>query len=69
MLTLQAPHKYPTSTAGVPQEYRRSTVEVQDLLKVIGNSEKSRKELQEILGLKDINNFRENYLEPAIKLG
>lgn len=29
----------------------------------------SRKEIQQILGLKHEGNFRENYLEPAIELG
>ncbi|MGB4205701.1 MAG: DUF4062 domain-containing protein [Bacteroidales bacterium] len=67
--TPQVPHKYPTSAPQVPQEYRRSTVEVRNLLKVLGDSEMSRKESQEILGLKDINNFRENYINPAIELG
>ncbi|MFA7672099.1 MAG: DUF4062 domain-containing protein [Sphaerochaetaceae bacterium] len=67
--TPQVPHKYRRSTVGVPQEYRRSTVEVRNLLKVLGDSEMSRKEIQQVLGLKHEGNFRENYLEPALELG
>ncbi len=59
----------PTSTPQVPQEYRRSTAGVQNLLKVLNITEMSRKELQQSLGLKHEGNFRENYLEPAIELG
>ncbi|NLB11604.1 transcriptional regulator, partial [bacterium] len=67
--TPQVPHKYTASSVGVPQEFRRSTVEVRNLLKALGNSGMSRKEIQQVLGLKHEGNFRENYLEPAIKLG
>jgi predicted HTH transcriptional regulator len=64
--TLQVSTKHRPSTAGVPQEYRRSTVEVQNLLKALVG-EMSRKEIQKALQLKHEGNFRENYLEPALK--
>lgn len=64
--TDQAPTKYRPSTVEVPQEYRRSTVEVQNLLKALVG-EMSRKEIQKALQLKHEGNFRENYLEPALK--
>ncbi|MCC5917639.1 MAG: hypothetical protein JJU02_09990 [Cryomorphaceae bacterium] len=56
------------STVEVPQELRRSSVEVQNLLKVL-NSEMSRKDIQRALQLKHEGNFRDNYLEPAIEDG
>jgi hypothetical protein len=43
-------------------------VEVLNLIRVL-NNELSRAEIQEILGLKDPKNFRENYLEPALAAG
>ena len=49
----------PTSIAEVPHKYRGSTVEVQNLMRILSNTEMSRKEAQETLGLKDTNNFRE----------
>lgn len=64
--THQAPTKYPPCSVGVPQEYRSTSVEVKNLIKVL-KGEMSRKELQEILELKHEGNFRENYLEPALK--
>lgn len=62
----QVPTKYRPSTAGAPQEYRRSTVEVQNLIKALVG-EMSRKEIQIALQLKHEGNFRENYLEPALQ--
>lgn len=38
------------------------------LLEII-NGEMGRSEIQEIIGLKDVKHFRENYLEPAISAG
>ena len=64
----QAPTKHPPSTDEVPQKYRSSSVEVQDLINVL-NGEMSRKEIQLALELKHEGNFRENYLEPALTAG
>lgn len=63
--THQAPTKHPPSTHQVPQEFRSTSVEVRNLLKIL-KGEMSRIELQEELSLKDRRNFRENYLEPAL---
>lgn len=60
--------KYPTSTPQVPYKYPPSSVEVQNLLKAL-EGEMSRDEIKRILGLKDIKNFRKNYLDPALKEG
>lgn len=56
------------STDELPQEFRRTSVEVQNLVKAL-LGEMSRKELQKVLQLKHEGNFRENYLEPALKEG
>ena len=61
----QVPPKYPLSSVVLPQEFRRSSVEVRNLLKVM-EGEMSRKEIQQALELKHEGNFRENYLEPAL---
>lgn len=61
----QAPTKLRPSSAGVPQEFRSTSVEVKNLLKVL-EEEMSRKEIQQALELKHEGNFRENYLEPAL---
>jgi ATP-dependent DNA helicase RecG len=63
--TDQAPTKHPLSTPQVPLKYPSSSIEIQNLVKVL-EGEMSRAEIQEILGLKDPKNFRENYLEPAL---
>jgi predicted HTH transcriptional regulator len=55
-------------TGQVPQEYRRSTVEVRNLIMVL-EGEMSRKEIQRTLDLKHEGNFRDNYLEPALGAG
>lgn len=49
-------------------KYRRSSVEVQDLIYIF-NNEMIRKGVQLALELKHEGNFRENYLEPAITAG
>lgn len=61
----QVPTKQRPSTVEVPQEFRRSSVEVQNLIKALVG-EMSRKEIQIALQLKHEGNFRENYLEPAL---
>lgn len=59
---------YRPSTDQVPQEFRSTSVEVKNLLKVL-EGEMSRKEIQQALELKHEGNFRENYLEPALEIG
>lgn len=56
---------YRSSIDQVPTNLCSTSVEVRNLVKVL-KSEMSRAEIQEILGLKDPKNFRENYLEPAL---
>ena len=60
--------KYPPSTHQVPTKYPPSSVEVCNLLKVIVG-EMSRVKMQDLLGLRDKRNFRENYIEPALREG
>ncbi|MFA5297577.1 MAG: ATP-binding protein, partial [Lutibacter sp.] len=57
---------YRPSTDQVPQEFRSTSVEVKNLVKVL-EGEMSRKAIQDVLELKHEGNFRENYLEPALK--
>jgi predicted HTH transcriptional regulator len=66
--THQEPTNYPPSTHQATTNYPPSTVEVRNLLKVLVG-EKSRLELQKALNLKDRRNFRENYIDPALKDG
>jgi ATP-dependent DNA helicase RecG len=66
--TDQLPTNYRPTTDQVPPKYPSTSIEVQNLLKVL-NNEMSRAEVQEILDLKDPKNFRENYLEPALADG
>ena len=60
--------KYPPSTHQVPTKYPPSSVEVCNLLKVMVG-EMSRVMMQDLLGLRDKRNFRENYIEPALREG
>jgi len=55
-------------TVVLPQEFRSTSVEVRNLIKVL-DGEMSRKMIQETLELKHEGNFRENYLEPALTNG
>ncbi|NBC25127.1 MAG: transcriptional regulator, partial [Bacteroidetes bacterium] len=64
--THQAPTKHPPSTHQVFDKHGSATLEIQGLVKAL-QGEMSRKEIQEVLGLKDRRNFRENYLGPAIE--
>ena len=64
--TQQVPKKFRSSSVVLPQEFRGTSVEVKNLLKVT-DGEMSRKQIQEALELKHEGNFRENYLEPALK--
>jgi ATP-dependent DNA helicase RecG len=62
------PTKHPPSTHQVPTKYPPSSVEVCNLLKVI-EGEMSRTKMQDLLELRDKRNFRENYIEPALRDG
>jgi hypothetical protein len=66
--TDQAPTKHPPSTHQVPTKYPPSSVDVCNLLKVI-KGEMSRIKMQDLLELRDKRNFRENYIEPALRDG
>lgn len=57
-MTLQVPHKYPTST---PQ--------VQTLVETLAEHQLSIKEMLVAMGLKNRENFMDNYLNPAMKAG
>jgi len=62
--TDQMPTKHRLSSDLVPPKLPSSSIEVKNLLKVL-DGEMTRSEIQNILGLKYIKNFRENYLESA----
>lgn len=62
--TVEAPQVYPPSTPEPPLYLPSSSTEVRNLVKVL-DGEMTRSELQNILGLRDVKNFRENYLECA----
>jgi ATP-dependent DNA helicase RecG len=64
----QVPTKYRPSTDQVRTEFSFPSAELLILLQVL-DGEMSRAEIQELLGLKHKANFRENYLEPAMKEG
>jgi hypothetical protein len=57
--------KLRTKIDEAPTKYPLSSVEVQNLLKVL-EGEMGRSEIQKIIGLKDVKHCRENYLEPYI---
>jgi hypothetical protein len=62
----QVPMKFRLGTVVLPQEFRNTSVEVKNLLKLT-EGEMSRKQIQEALEFKHEGNFRENYLEPSLK--
>jgi hypothetical protein len=59
---------YRTSTDQAPTKYPPSSVDVCNLLKVI-EGEMSRIKMQDLLEMRDKSNFRENYIEPALRDG
>lgn len=64
-LEILHPH-HPLSTPQAPPKFPLSSIELKNLLKAL-DGEMSRSEIQEILGLRDTKNFRENYIEPTLK--
>lgn len=67
--TRQAPDKYPTSIRQVPDKFSTGNSRILDLIRVLGDKELSLKELLVLLSLKDRENFKKSYLEPAIQSG
>ena len=59
---------YRPSTDQVPEEFRTTSIEVKNLIKVV-DGEMSRKDIQDALELRHAGNFRDNYLDPAIAEG
>jgi ATP-dependent DNA helicase RecG len=66
--TNQVPTKYRPSTDQVTINYELGSVEVRNLLKVV-EGEMSSKMIKESLGLNHSGNFRENYIDPALRDG
>lgn len=64
----EVPDKYRTSSDEQTQEFRSTSVEVQNLVLII-ESEMNRAEIQKKLGLKHEGNFRVLYLMPALESG
>ena len=71
---------HPTSTRQVPDKYPISTQQAEDLLhsdnpyinqivEIIGDKQMSVRELMSTVGLKNRENFMDNYLNPAIEGG
>ena len=67
--TRQAPDKHPTSTRHVPDKFTTGNSRILELIRVLGDKELSLKELLVLLSLKDRENFKKSYLEPAIQSG
>ena len=67
--TRQAPDKYPTSTRQVPDKFTTGNSRILELIRVLGDKELSLKELLVLLSLKDRENFKKSYLDPAIQSG
>lgn len=67
--TRQAPDKYPTSTEQVPNKYQTDNPNIANLVLALGQKELSMKELLQVFGLKDRENFLHLFLNPAIGEG
>jgi len=65
----QVEEQNPTSTRQVPDKYPTSTRQVEKLINSLKNSQLSVRELMLAIGLKDRENFLNNYLDPAIENG
>ena len=67
--TRQVPDKYPTSTRQVVDLLHTDNPYIHQIVEVIGDKQMSVKELMSAVGLKNRENFMENYLNPAIENG
>ena len=65
----QVPDKYPTSSRQVADKLHTNNPNIIRLIQVVGENEVSVKELVGLVGLKDRENFLQNYLNPAIEEG
>ena len=67
--TRQVPDKYPTSTRQVEDLLHTGDPNIMSLIKAIGDSQLSVKEMMSAAELKNRENFMDNYLNPAIENG
>lgn len=67
--TRQAPDKHPTSTRQVPNKFQTDNPNIANLVLALGQKELSMKELLQVFGLKDRENFLHLFLNPAIGKG
>ena len=67
--TRQVPDKYPTSTRQVDDLLHTNNPYINQIIEVIGDKQMSVKELMSAVGLKNRENFMDNYLNPAIESG
>ena len=65
----QAQDKYRTSTGQVEDLFHTDNVNIQNLIKIIGDKEMSVKAMMEGIGLKGRDNFLNQYLTPALSQG
>ena len=61
--------KYPTSTRQVDDLLHTNNPYINQIIEVIGDKQMSVKELMSAVGLKNRENFMDNYLNPAIESG
>ena len=67
--TRQVPDKYPTSTRQVEDLLHTGDPNIMSLIKAIGDSQLSVKEMMSAAELKNRENFMDNYLNPTIENG
>ena len=61
--------KYDPSTTQVGPEYVPTTIQVQQLIELMGDEYMGMKEIMELFDLKSVKRFRENYIQPALAEG
>ena len=61
--------QYPTSTLQVPDKLPTSSPAILSLIKTLGEQQLSIKEMLAVMNLKDRENFKDNYLSPAMTEG
>ena len=67
--TRQVPDKYPTSTRQVDDLLHTDNPYINQIIEAIGEKQMSVKNLMSAVGLKNRENFMDNYLNPAIEDG